>query len=390
MIDIVTTLDDDPSAPDRRDRRPVAADEPNPRPPVGRAATWARRTAPGFAAAVAITVVATWLGHLAPVVGAPVFAIAIGIVVAFVRPPGDAFAPGIKFTSKKILQGSIIMLGFGLSLSQVIHTGVESLPVLLGSLAIVGALAWLVGRWLGIRRDANLLIGVGTAICGASAIAATNAVIDADDADVSYAIATIFLFNVIAVLSYPSIGHALGLSQHAFGLWAGTAINDTSSVVAASDIYGHAAVTFAVVVKLTRTLAIVPICVAVAWWWNRHPTPTAGDAPAGNAPAGDAPAGDAPADGTSRLPLRRIFPVFILAFIAAVLVNSIGLVPDAWHHDLADLATWMITAALAAIGLSTRFRDIRTAGFRPILLGGILWAGVGLGSLGLQAATGTL
>jgi uncharacterized integral membrane protein (TIGR00698 family) len=368
-------------APDRR----VEPDGPAPDAPAraGRALTWTRRITPGLAAAVAITVVATWLGHLAPVVGAPVFAIAIGIVVALVRPPGDAFAPGIRFTSKKVLQGSIIMLGFGLSLSQVIHTGVESLPVLLGSLAVVGVLAWLVGRWLGIRRDANLLIGVGTAICGASAIAATNAVIDADDADVSYAIATIFLFNVIAVLSYPSIGHALGLSQHSFGLWAGTAINDTSSVVAASDIYGHAAVTFAVVVKLTRTLAIVPICVAVAWWWNRHPTPTTGPAP-------DAPDGDAHPDEPGRVPLRQIFPVFILAFIAAVLVNSVGIVPDAWHHDLADLATWMITAALAAIGLSTRFRDIRTAGLRPILLGGILWAGIGLGSLGLQAATGTL
>ena len=340
--------------------------------------------APGLAAAVAITVVATWLGHLAPVVGAPVFAIAIGIVVAVLRPPGEAFAPGIAFTSKKVLQGSIIMLGFGLSLSQVIHTGVESLPVLLGSLAIVGVLAWLVGRWLGIRRNANLLIGVGTAICGASAIAATNAVIDADDADVSYAIATIFLFNVIAVLSYPSIGHALGLSQHAFGLWAGTAINDTSSVVAASDIYGHAAVTFAVVVKLTRTLAIVPICVAVAWWWNRHPTP------ATDASAGTPPQGEVCADQSSRVPLRRIFPVFILVFVAAVVVNSIGIVPDAWHHDLADVATWMITAALAAIGLSTRIGKIRAAGFRPILLGGILWAGVGLGSLGLQAVTGTL
>ena len=124
-------------------------------------------------------------------------------------------------------------------------------------------------RRLHLGRDLNTLIGVGTAICGASAIAATDAVIGADEADVSYAIATIFTFNVVAVLSFPSLGHLIGLSQHAFGLWAGTAINDTSSVVAASTIYGHAAVSYAVVVKLTRTLAIVPISLGLAAWRNR-------------------------------------------------------------------------------------------------------------------------
>ncbi|MBS1848920.1 MAG: putative sulfate exporter family transporter, partial [Actinobacteria bacterium] len=151
--------------------------------------------APGLGAAVVITVIATLLGRLAPVVGAPVFAIVIGMVTAAVRPPGPSLAPGIKFTSKKVLQGSIIVLGFGLSLGRVVHTGVESLPVLLGSLIGVLVLAWFVGRRLGVDRDTNVLIGVGTAICGASAIAAVNAVIDADDADVSYSIATIFLFN---------------------------------------------------------------------------------------------------------------------------------------------------------------------------------------------------
>ncbi len=223
-----------------RTRPAVGAPAPDPAPlPHGVRATLATY-APGVAAAAGITVVATWLGGLAPVVGSPVFAILIGIVIALIRPPSRRLTPGVKFTSKKVLQGSIIVLGFGLSLSQVVHTGVESLPVLVGSLVGVLLLAWVVGRVLKIRHDTNLLIGVGTAICGASAIAATDAVIDADEVDVTYSIATIFLFNVIAVLLYPSIGHALGLSQHSFGLWAGTAINDTSSVVAAANIYGHA------------------------------------------------------------------------------------------------------------------------------------------------------
>lgn len=328
------------------------------------------KLAPGVALAGGITVIASLLGSLAPIVGAPVFAILLGIAIALVRPPTSRLDPGIKFTTKKVLQGSIIVLGLGLSLRQVVHTGIESMPVLVGSLLGVLVLAWLLGRRLGVPRDANLLIGVGTAICGASAIAAVDAVIDADEADVSYAIATIFLFNVIAVLTYPTIGHALGLSQHSFGLWAGTAINDTSSVVAAANIYGQAAVAFAVVVKLTRTLAIIPICVGVAWLWNRRPTTQDGSA--------------------TSVPLRKIFPLFILFFVAAVAINSTGVIPNGWHHPLANVATWMITAALGAIGLSTKPASIRKAGARPILLGAILWASVGLLSLGLQAVTGTL
>ncbi|MEO9224375.1 MAG: YeiH family protein [Acidimicrobiales bacterium] len=323
---------------------------------------------PGLAVVGAITLVATFLGGLLPVVGAPVFAIVFGIVLAVVRPPSAALKPGLAFSSRQVLQGSIIILGLELSLRQVVSTGTDSLPVLLGTLGAALGMAWLVGRALKLRSDLNLLIGVGTAICGASAIAATDAVIDADEADVSYAIATIFTFNVIAVLAYPSIGHLLGLGQHSFGLWAGTAINDTSSVVAASNIYGPVATSYGVVVKLTRTLAIIPICIGVALWRTRRV-----------------------AGGTRKRPqLRRVFPLFIVGFIGAVLVNTVGLIPAHWHHGLSDVAAWMITAALAAIGLSTKPRNIRSAGPRPILLGAILWATVGLVSLGLQAATGTL
>jgi uncharacterized integral membrane protein (TIGR00698 family) len=243
-------------------------------------------------------------------------------------------------------------------------------------LAVALGVAWLVGRALRLRRDLNTLIGVGTAICGASAIAATDAVIGADEADVSYAIATIFTFNVAAVLAFPSLGHLFGLSQHAFGLWAGTAINDTSSVVAASSIYGHAAASYGVVVKLTRTLAIVPICLGLAAWRNRTSTVTS-----------DRPGSPRRASGFETV--RRVFPLFIAGFVVAVAFNTFGLIPAGAHHYLSDAATWMITAALAAIGLSTRFGNIRRAGPRPIVLGAVLWATVGVTSLALQAATGT-
>jgi uncharacterized integral membrane protein (TIGR00698 family) len=321
---------------------------------------------------VAVAVVATVLGGLAPVVGAPVFGVVSGMAIAVARKPSARFRPGLAFVSKKVLQGSIVLMGSGLSLGQVLSTGARSMPVLLGTLATALVMAWAAGRLLGLRGDARTLIGVGTAICGASAIAAADAVIDADDAEVSYAIATIFAFNIVAVLIYPVVGHALGLSQHSFGLWAGTAINDLSSVAAACTIYGHAAVSYGVIVKLTRTLAIIPICLGLAAardWRGKGATERS---------------------ATRRVNVRRIVPVFIAGFLAAVAANTIGLIPVAWHHGLSDLSTWMITAALAAIGLSTDVHHIRRAGLRPLALGAVLWITVALTSLGLQSLTGVL
>lgn len=352
---------------------------------------------PGMAVAAGIAGVATILGGLVPVVGAPVFAIVTGIIVSSFRSPTERLQPGLAFVAKQVLQGSIMVLGLDLSLHQVLSTGQSSLPVLLVTLVVTLVVAWLAGRLLRLRSDLTTLIGIGTAICGASAIAATDAVIEAEDADVSYAIATIFAFNVVAVLTFPTLGHLLGLSQHAFGLWAGTAINDTSSVVAASTIYGHTAASYGVVVKLTRTLAIIPVCLGLTLWRNRRHTTTA------TAPGNAAPNDAAPSDASDSVPenigrpnarakfeLRRIFPMFIIGFVVAVIVNTAGLIPAHWHHGLSDLATWMITAALAAIGLSTKIGNIRRAGPRPILLGAILWATVAMVSLALQVATGTI
>jgi uncharacterized integral membrane protein (TIGR00698 family) len=321
--------------------------------------------------AAGVAALATLVGSAAPVVGAPVIAIVGGMMISLVKRPSGRLKPGIAFTSKRVLQAAIVVLGFGLSLGQVLSTGARSLPVLLGTLVMALGMAVLAGRLLGLRADLRTLIGVGTAICGASAIAATDAVIDADEADVSYAVATIFTFNVVAVLLYPTLGHAFGFSQHTFGLWAGTAINDLSSVVAASTTYGHAAASYGVIVKLTRTLAIIPICLGLVAWrgWRRK------------APTG--------ASSGGRIDLSRVLPMFVVTFVAAVVVNTVGLVPTDWHHALSDISTWMITAALAAIGLSTDIGHIRRTGFRPLALGAILWVTVGLASLGLQALTGT-
>jgi uncharacterized integral membrane protein (TIGR00698 family) len=327
---------------------------------------------PGVGLAIILAGVATALGHTVPVVGAPVFAIVSGVTVSLLRPIPAGVRPGLCFAGKAVLQGSIVVLGTALSFRQVITTGSSSVPTMIGSLAIALVGAALIGRFMGIGRDLRTLIGVGTAICGASAIAATDAVISATEADVSYSIATIFTFNIAAVLTFPSLGHLLGMTPHGFGQWAGTAINDMSSVVAAGSVFGHGATSTAIVVKLTRTLMIIPITLVISFWRSRQ--------------------GPIGSDEAPRRSLRAhvlgTFPVFIGWFLLAVSLNTVGLVPQGWHPSLSILAQFMIATALAAIGLSTKVADIRRAGMRPLALGGVLWVLVGAASLCLQSLSG--
>ncbi len=344
----------------------------------GRLARWPRtaRFLPGLAAAIVLAIAAAFLGRLEPVIGAPVFGILLGMLVATFRQGADVLKPGAALAGRQVLQASIVVLGTGLSLAQVAHTGLSSLPVLLGTLALCLLVTWGAARMLGLRGSLPTLIGVGTGICGASAIAATTAVIGAAEVDVAYAISTIFAFNIVAILLYPAIGHLFGLSQHVFGLWSGTAINDTSSVVAAAYTYRAAAGDYGVVVKLTRTLMIIPICLGLALWQarrHRRPAVTAGVTTA--APA---------------VPWRRMFPWFIVYFLAIVAANSLGLIPHGWHAPLSRAAVFLITTALVGVGQSTRFHDMRRTGLRPLALGAVLWATVGMSSLLLQLLRGQL
>src|SRR5690606_79061 len=192
-----------------------------------------------------------------------------GIAVRNVIGVGPVFKPGLQFASKQVLQWSIIALGFGLSIQQVAKTGMESLWVTMVTIIVAFASAYLLGKWLGIPSKLKTLIGVGTAICGGSAIAAVTPIIKPEEHETAFAISTIFLFNVVAVLVFPAMGHWLNMSDAGFGMWAGTAINDTSSVVAAGYSYSTAAGDYATIVKLTRATLIIPIClvlsVRVAW-----------------------------------------------------------------------------------------------------------------------------
>jgi uncharacterized membrane protein YadS len=259
---------------------------------------------------------------------------------------------------------------------------------MLGTLAVCLGAAWLYGRLLGVPGDLRTLIGVGTGICGGSAIAAVSPVIEAASTDVAYAISTIFLFNIAAVLAFPLLGHALGMSQQSFGLFAGTAVNDTSSVVATATTYGAAATSHAVVVKLVRTLMIIPICLGLATLTARKHRP----ATATGRAAADTPAG-ATASAPARMSPRgvlKLVPWFLIGFVLVAAVNSAGVIPAGAHAPLQHASVFLVAVALSAIGLSTNVAALRKAGHRPLLLGALLWITVAAASLGLQALTGTL
>jgi uncharacterized membrane protein YadS len=359
-----------------------------------RAARRAQDIAPGLALALAVAAVATVVGQYVPLVGSAVPGALIGIVIAIVVKPGARFAAGVKWASTFILQCSVVLLGAQLSIVEAARVGVSSLPVMLGTLAICLAAAWLYGRLLGVPGGLRTLIGVGTGICGGSAIAAVSPVIEAASADVAYAISTIFLFNIAAVLIFPLLGHALGMSQQSFGLFAGTAVNDTSSVVATATTYGTAATSHAVVVKLVRTLMIIPICLGLATLTGRkQQRPVIAAAPAAAARDGAAGAPASPADLASHMSPRRaikLVPWFLIGFVLMVAVNSCGIIPAGAHSPLEHSSVFLVSVALSAIGLSTNVAALRKAGARPLILGAVLWITVATASLGLQALTGTL
>ena len=359
-----------------------------------RAARRAQAIAPGLALALAVAAVATVVGQYVPLIGSAVPGAVIGAVIAIVVKPGARFAPGVKWASTFVLQCSVVLLGAQLSIAEAARVGVSSLPVMLGTLAICLAGAWLYGRLLGIPGDLRTLIGVGTGICGGSAIAAVSPVIEAASADVAYAISTIFLFNIAAVLVFPLLGHALGMSQQSFGLFAGTAVNDTSSVVATATTYGTAATSHAVVVKLVRTLMIIPICLGLATLTGRKQRPVIATAPAAAAcdGAAGAPASPAALASAPMSPRRaiKLVPWFLIGFVLVAAVNSCGVIPAGAHSPLEHASVFLVSVALSAIGLSTNVAALRKAGARPLILGAALWITVATASLGLQALTGTL
>lgn len=305
---------------------------------------------------------AFFLGRQIPLIGGAVAGILLGILIRNTLGVRPVFLPGIGFASKRILQAGIVFIGAGLDLQQIRAAGQASLLVILVCILAALASAVVLGRTMRVPTRLRTLIGVGTAICGGTAIVAVSPLIGAREDEVSYAISTIFLFNIAAVLLFPVAGLLMGMSADAFGLWAGTAIHDTSSVVAAGYAYSEAAGETATIVKLTRTLMLVPVAMGAA---------LAGTLGAGG--KGKPSAGY----------LRRSFPWFVLWFLLLALLQTAGVLPALLVDGLPRTGRFLIIMALTSIGLRTDFREIAKTGPRPMVLGFLVWVLVFALSLGL-------
>lgn len=312
-----------------------------------------KKIVPGLLLSLAIAIIATMLNQYVHLIGASVFALLLGMFINFFMKDTKKYKDGITFTSKKLLKVAIVLLGTSLSVSQIIHVGKYSLVVMVFTLAAAFGFGYFIGKIFNMNWKLSSLISAGTGICGGTAVATLSQVIDADDSDVAYAISATFIFDVIMVILFPIMGTALGLSDMAFGLWAGTAVNDTSSVVAAGYAYSDAAGDFATIVKLTRTLSIIPVVLAFSYLNEKLKLKN-----------------DDGANPThKKVNLKKIFPWFILLFLGAALLNSIGLIPATLSSSLATLSKFLMVMALAAIGLKTDIRDVKKSGPLPMLHG---------------------
>lgn len=351
---------------------------------------------PGILLCLAIAFAARYAGTLLPIVGGAVFGILFGIMAGRFR-RSDYFSSGIRFTGRKILQYSIILLGFDMKVTRVLAVGGQSLFVILFTLAAALLTAFFMSRLLLIRGNTGILVGVGTAICGGSAIAATAPILGAKDEEVTQAISTIFLFNVLAVFLFPVFGRALGLSDRGFGIWAGTAVNDTSSVVASASAWSQAAgndtaLAVATIVKLTRTLMIIPVSLGLSFYvarrarWETMNGQTGGQT--GRRASGHAsqPAGGQ--FGGVKYSFVKTFPWFILGFVATSLLNSFAPLPAGMSATLVRLGKFMIIMALSAIGLSSDLGRLVRSGCKPLLLGLSCWVAAALVALSVQNLAG--
>ena len=329
---------------------------------------------PGMGAALAIAAVAVGIESLLPVhlIGGSVIALFLGMILnVFFRP--KCLEAGLKFTSKRVLKFAIILLGASLSINTVLTVGKMSLLVMCFTLLTCFGGGYLVGRALGLNWKLSNLISAGTGICGGSAIAAISPVIDAEDSDIAYAMSATFLFDMAMILLFPLMGRAMGMSDMAYGLWAGTAVNDTSSVVAAGFAFSEAAGDFATMVKLTRTLSIIPVVIIFAMV---------------NVRLKRKDALLAAEDQGVKVNIWKLFPWFILGFVGLAAVNSLGWIPAAVSSGAKEVSKFLMVAALAAIGLNTSFQDMRKSGAAPMLHGFIISALVVVVALGVEMLMG--
>lgn len=339
-----------------------------------------RNNGKGILLCLVIAVPSWFLGKAFPIVGGPVISILLGMIVTLIFTNKDGFETGIKFVSKKVLQWAVILLGFGLNLNIILQTGKQSLPIIIATITTSLVIAYVLHKLMNIPSNISTLVGVGSSICGGSAIAATAPVIGADDEEVAQAISIIFFFNVLAAIIFPAFGSAIGMdatSGEAFGIFAGTAVNDTSSVTAAASTWdsmwalGTATLDKAVTVKLTRTLAIIPITLILAFLRTKKEQSVEGN----------------------KVSMKQIFPFFILYFIGASVITTIATnmgVDPAVFSPIKELSKFFIVLAMAAIGLNTNIVKLVKTGGKPLIMGLCCWIGITGVSLVMQHFLGLL
>ena len=336
-----------------------------------------KKYVPGILLTAALAFLANGAAALIPggVISGSVIALLLGMALNPLVSKFGIFTGGIRLTSKQVLRLAIVLMGLTLSFSQVFEVGRYSLFVMCFTLLAAFGGGWLLGRLFGMNWKLSGLISAGTGICGGSAIAAIAPTIEAEDRDVAYAISATFLFDILMVILFPIAGQYFGMSDMGFGLWAGTAVNDTSSVVAAGYAFSDAAGAYSMIVKLTRTLSIIPTVLIFSLIHSRKKakenTPVSGKK-------------------TGKVQIRKIFPFFILLFLLMVAIKSTGFLPAVITENVSAFSKFFMVMALGAIGLKTNFKDMTKSGFKPMLHGFLISALVVVVSFAVQLMLGQL
>jgi uncharacterized integral membrane protein (TIGR00698 family) len=352
--------------------------------PTRSASRWGQASLPGLAVAAALAGLAALLAQW-PVLqqlglSALTLAIALGMLAGHTALP--ALAPGaaktldagVDFARSSLLRAGIVLYGFRLSFHDIAGVGwpgffinVAMVVLILGAALVIGT------RWLGLDRQSALLIGAGSAICGAAAVMATQPVVRGDEQKVSMAIATVVVFGTLSMVLYPLAYPYLGLSPHSFGLFAGSTIHEVAQVVAAGDAISPAAAQAAVVEKMLRVMLLAPVLLVLSFSSTSAASPSDPSNTAGR-----------------RSAWRQVrVPWFAFGFVAVTGLHSTHLVPDQWVAALVQLDTLMLATAMAAMGLRTTADSLRRAGVRPLQLAGLLYLLLTVGgyavNVGVQA-----
>lgn len=295
-----------------------------------------------------IAVIAFYLNTILPtdLLGSAVIALLIGMVLNPFIERSDIYDDGISWTSKYVLRAGIIIAGVTLSFYQLVEAGKYALVLLFFTLITAFGVGYLMMKVFKMDWKLTSLLSVSTAICGGTAVATVGPTIRAKNRDIAYAISATFIFDILTVIAFPYIGQWLGLSDTGYGLWVGTSVNDTSSVVAAGYAFSDASGVLATIVKLTRTLFIVPIVLIFSWIYAKK---------------------EASTGSREKVNIASIFPWFILGFLGVVALRTVGIIPETMVSPISSMSKFFLAMALGAIGLKTNLTEVSGVGFKPMV-----------------------